>query len=347
MLPKFGSPYQHACIMDKRDFLKTGGLLGLAWMLPTGRLFASANNAAGGCVLIPSETPGPFPLDLTANPFYFRQDIREDRTGAPLRLRLKVLGLETCGPMPNVRVHIWACDADGVYSGYPFQQGGQNTVGETFLRGFQITDAEGVVEFLSIFPGWYPNRVCHIHFKVHVNSSYSAVSQLTFPQAEKQAVYTDNAALYPNGPDPLTPAQDGIFDDGYAYQEATLTYNTDTSEYESYLEVTVQGEGLPTGLQELRNARQFVLGQNQPNPFTDHCVVPLTLLAPGEVTLELFTLQGRSAARIEQRGLPAGEHLLPVDLGELGLAQGSYAYQVEVRNAQGTFRDVRLMTSAR
>ncbi|MBP8824079.1 MAG: hypothetical protein KBH07_10570 [Flavobacteriales bacterium] len=92
--------------MDKRDFLKTGGLLGLAWLLPTGKLFSAGANTAGGCVLIPSETPGPFPLDLTANPFYFRQDIREDRTGAPLRLRLKILGLETCGPMPNVRVHI-------------------------------------------------------------------------------------------------------------------------------------------------------------------------------------------------------------------------------------------------
>ncbi|MBP8824078.1 MAG: hypothetical protein KBH07_10565 [Flavobacteriales bacterium] len=215
------------------------------------------------------------------------------------------------------------------------------------MRGFQITDAEGVVEFLSIFPGWYPNRVCHIHFKVHVNSSYSAVSQLTFPQAEKQAVYADHAALYPNGPDPLTPAEDGIFDDGYAYQEASLTFHADTGEYESYLEVTVQGEGVPTGLQELRNARQFVLGQNQPNPFTDRCVVPLTLLAPGDVTLELFDLQGRSVARIDREGLSTGQHLLPVDLGQWGLAQGTLAYQVEVRSAQGTFHDVRVMTSAR
>lgn len=333
--------------MDKREFLKTGGLFSLAWFLPTGKLVAAADPKGGGCVLIPSETPGPFPLDLSDNAFYFRQDVREDRTGVPLRLRLKVLGLENCGAMPNVRVHIWMCDADGVYSGYPFQLGGLNTVGQTFLRGYQITDNEGQVEFLSIFPGWYPNRVCHIHFKVYVNSSYSAVSQLTFPQAEKQAIYADHATLYPNGADPLTPAGDGIFNDGYAFQMTTLTFNTDTQEYESYLEVTVQGEGVTTGLQELRNGEQFLLGQNRPNPFTDRTEVPLTLKHPADVALELFDLQGQRVARIERPGLAPGLHQLPVDLAQLGLARGSYAYQVEVRTVQGVFRNALLMSAAR
>jgi protocatechuate 3,4-dioxygenase beta subunit len=37
-----------------------------------------------------------------------------------------------------------------------------------FLRGVQITDAQGIVEFKTIFPGHYPGRVNHIHMKVHV-----------------------------------------------------------------------------------------------------------------------------------------------------------------------------------
>jgi protocatechuate 3,4-dioxygenase beta subunit len=37
-----------------------------------------------------------------------------------------------------------------------------------FLRGVQITDAQGVVEFQTIYPGHYPGRVNHIHMKVHV-----------------------------------------------------------------------------------------------------------------------------------------------------------------------------------
>jgi protocatechuate 3,4-dioxygenase beta subunit len=37
-----------------------------------------------------------------------------------------------------------------------------------FLRGVQITDAQGTVEFKTIYPGHYPGRVNHIHMKVHV-----------------------------------------------------------------------------------------------------------------------------------------------------------------------------------
>jgi protocatechuate 3,4-dioxygenase beta subunit len=37
-----------------------------------------------------------------------------------------------------------------------------------FLRGVQITDARGIVEFKTIYPGHYPGRVNHIHMKVHV-----------------------------------------------------------------------------------------------------------------------------------------------------------------------------------
>lgn len=336
--------------MNKRDFLKTGGLLGLASVLPTGKLVAHGRDGdgdRGACVLIPTETAGPFPLDLSANTFYFRQDVREDRTGAPLRLRLRILGLTNCEPMPNVRVNIWHCDANGVYSGYTNQNGGLNTTGLTFLRGYQLADANGEVEFLTIFPGWYPGRVCHIHFQVYVSSNYAAISQLTFPIDAKQAVYTDNAGLYSAGVDPLTPSQDGIFSDGYQYQLATLTFNNGSQEYESSLDVPVQGTGSATGLQELRNAEQFTLGQNQPNPFTDRTVVPIILKQPSDVTLDLHDLSGRRVARISEPGLSAGTHHITVDLAALGLNSAHYAYQVEVRNAHGVFRDCKLMSALR
>jgi len=333
--------------MNKREFLKTAGLFGAASLLPTGRLMASALGGRGSnsCVLIPSETAGPFPLDLSANAFYFRQDVREDRTGAPLRVQLRIVGLDNCEPMQNVRVNIWHCDANGVYSGYPNQQGGLNTTGLTFLRGYQITDADGRVDFLSIFPGWYMGRVCHIHFQVHVNSNYSAVSQLTFPIDAKQAVYTTHPALYPNGTDPLTPAQDGIFNDGYQYQLSTLTFNEATQEYECFLEVTVQGTGIPTGLEELRNAQQFELGQNRPNPFKDRTEVPITLAQTADVVLDLYDLQGRKVASVQRMGLATGDHVIPVDLHVLGLAPTSYIYQVQVTNASGVFRNCKRMNA--
>ena len=62
--------------------------------------------------------PRSFPLDLTENTFFFRQDIREDRAGVPLRQKIRIVGADNCDPMPNVRVNIWHCDRDGDYSGY-------------------------------------------------------------------------------------------------------------------------------------------------------------------------------------------------------------------------------------
>ena len=338
--------------MERKEFLRFAGAAGLASFIP-GSLDAKEHPdvpaapapPGGGCVLIPSETAGPFPLDLTANTFYFRQDIREDRTGAPHRLRLRILGAEDCLPMQNVRVNIWHCDADGVYSGYTNQNGGVNASGQTFLRGYQFTDANGEVEFLTIFPGWYPGRVCHIHFQVYVNSNYAAISQLTYPITEKQAVYTDNPTLYTAGIDPVTPSQDGIFSDGYQYQEASLVYDADAMEYQSSLEVTVQGTGLNTGLEELRNAAQFTLGQNFPNPYEQVTMVPITLRNKSDVLLELFDLSGKRVAAVQRDHMPAGEHALRIDLAELGLQSGNYVYQMNVTNPSGTFRQGKMMTA--
>ena len=39
----------------------------------------------------------------------------------------------------------------------------------TFLRGIQLTDADGSAEFETIYPGWYIGRTIHIHLKVHLD----------------------------------------------------------------------------------------------------------------------------------------------------------------------------------
>ena len=72
---------------------------------------------------MPSETAGPFPLDLSANEYFFRQDIREDRVGVQMRQKVRIIGAGNCQPMPGVRVNIWHCDRDGNYSGYNTEEG--------------------------------------------------------------------------------------------------------------------------------------------------------------------------------------------------------------------------------
>ncbi len=95
--------------MKRGDFLKGLGIIGAGAVVPLNAVksFAADANGAGkttgACVLIPSETEGPFPLDLTTtnSATYFRQDVREDRAGSPLHLKLKIIGLTNCLPMGN------------------------------------------------------------------------------------------------------------------------------------------------------------------------------------------------------------------------------------------------------
>jgi protocatechuate 3,4-dioxygenase beta subunit len=328
---------------NRRDFLKTAGLAGVSTLIPFGSIFAgNGSNSPQSCVLIPSETAGPYPLDLTANQAFFRQDIREDRSGVQLNLRMKIFGLANCAPMQNVRVNIWHCDKDGNYSGYDTQ------VGKTYLRGYQITDANGEVEFVTIFPGWYNGRICHIHFQVYVSSQYAAVSQLTFDLAAKNAVYAANPSIYTKGADPLTFNQDNIFSDGYQYQLATLEADPETGGYRSYMEVSVQGSGtMGVGHIEKENAKQFILEQNYPNPFTTDTTIPFSLYQTSDVIIELFDLEGRRVAVLTEAKYGAGDYSIPVHMNRLGLASSNYVYQIQVTNADGTFRQCNLMTSAR
>lgn len=334
--------------MNKRQFLSSAGILSIAALVPSTHLIAKKfeEESTASCVLIPTETAGPFPLDLTENTFFFRQDVREDRQGVPLHLKLKILGDANCLPMQNVRVNIWACDKDGQYSGYS-QPNNQGQAGLTYCRGYQITDANGEVEFITIFPGWYTGRICHIHFQVFVNSATAAISQLTFPLEEKNALYAANTLLYTKGADPLTFTTDGIFADGYQYQVASLEYDTNKGGYNSYLEVTVKGGSITsTGYLEQQNAKQFHLGQNFPNPANNETVIPLELFNNSNVTIQLFDLQGRIITTICDKVLSKGNYTFLVDKNGMGIQSKSVVYQLVVRNSQGSFKDCKVITFA-
>ncbi|MFH8802791.1 intradiol ring-cleavage dioxygenase [Streptomyces sp. NPDC017936] len=136
---------------------------------------ASATSSGSGCMtLMPSVTEGPYYLDGAL----VRKDITEGKSGVPLTLRLTVVdATDGCTPVPGAAVEIWHCDAWGYYSGYTTANPGGSAPAEsedgstaddgTYLRGYQIANANGVVKFQTIFPGWYTPRTCHVHLKVH------------------------------------------------------------------------------------------------------------------------------------------------------------------------------------
>ena len=83
--------------MKRGHFLKSLGGLSLLPFVP--KLHAHTPPGGGSnCILVPSETAGPFPLDLTANEYFFRQDIREDRVGVQMRQKVRVIGAGNCQP---------------------------------------------------------------------------------------------------------------------------------------------------------------------------------------------------------------------------------------------------------
>ena len=134
---------------------------------------------------------GPYYLERSP----LRRDVTEDRLGVPLVVGL-ALGTAAGSPLAAASVEIWHCDAAGVYSGYPSpdmssEEGPANpeySVDRTFLRGTQESDGEGMVEFHTIYPGWYPGRTVHIHVIVKVGGRVFT-SQRYFPDELTDEVF--------------------------------------------------------------------------------------------------------------------------------------------------------------
>jgi protocatechuate 3,4-dioxygenase beta subunit len=173
------------------------------------------------CVVTPEQTEGPFFIDKRLQ----RADIRADpasgalRGGTPLMLTLRVhaVGRSACLPVSGAIVDLWHCDADGQYSGVDQKTGG--SAKENFLRGYQVTGSGGTVRFITVYPGWYPGRAVHIHFKVRTRASGNKgsefTSQLYFDDGITDIVHA-NGIYRRRGRRDVLNTEDGLFrhDDG-------------------------------------------------------------------------------------------------------------------------------------
>jgi len=145
---------------------------------------------------------GPFfihDLEKSDDISLIRQDMRgrynqDAEPGVEMQLHLRVLSSKSSScnmtPVVGADVYIWHTDGQGFYSGFGTRGGSdeqkpdapyagtpntnqlENT--DRFLRAVQTTDANGVVSFRSIFPGWYNGRALHIHFVAFKQGSMSA-----------------------------------------------------------------------------------------------------------------------------------------------------------------------------
>jgi len=193
----------------------TGGSTGAS---TTAETTGAAAETASTCVVRPEQTEGPYFVDEMLN----RSDIREEREGVPLDLVFNVSRLDegnaaACGPLAGAMVDIWQCDAAGEYSDVQDNAEGFDTRGETYLRGYQVTDENGTARFTTIYPGWYRGRAVHIHFKIRDSpeseQGYEFTSQLFFDDALTDEVFTQEPYAE-KGERDLRNADDGIFQGG-------------------------------------------------------------------------------------------------------------------------------------
>lgn len=207
---------------------------------------SGGSTSTAACIADPEETNGPYPADgsntvngMASNVLIqtgvVRSDIRSSfassttvAPGVPLTLTLTVVNSNTsCTALAGYAVYIWHCTRDGQYSLYS-----SSVQDENYLRGVQVTDANGQCTFTTIYPGCYPGRYPHIHFEVYSSLGMATLytnrvltSQMAMPRDISSAVY-NSATGYSQSVSnlaSLTTSNDSVFGDNTAAQIAQMT----------------------------------------------------------------------------------------------------------------------------
>ncbi|NEU09359.1 intradiol ring-cleavage dioxygenase [Flavihumibacter sp. R14] len=199
----------------------------------------TATNTGSGsttCAVAPTETEGPFPTHSPGS--YNRSDIRDGRSGYDMTAKITIGNVNnSCAALAGAIVDIWHCDAQGNYSEY----GSSNLQAAHFLRGRQVTDANGLVTFTTIFPGWYSGRATHIHVHIYDSTGKSLkVTQIAFPEGSGSAVSIVNG--YDKGMSGYTSnANDGIFRDDRSGAEIATVSGSIADGFQLAMKINVAG----------------------------------------------------------------------------------------------------------
>jgi protocatechuate 3,4-dioxygenase beta subunit len=193
-MPKKLTTIQRLSRREAFRLMGAAGATALVGRSLVGTPSAAQETETPACILTPALTEGPYFVDERLN----RSDIRIDptdssvREGVPLGLNLNVqrVANSSCTPLTGAVVDVWHCDAVGTYS----DEAALGSGSKKFLRGYQVTDENGAVQFTTVYPGWYPGRAVHIHFKVRLfagsQKTYEFTSQFFFDDTLSDQIYT-------------------------------------------------------------------------------------------------------------------------------------------------------------
>ncbi|WP_420450241.1 protocatechuate dioxygenase [Ilumatobacter sp.] len=177
----------------------------------TDALTAADFDSVPTCMRTPASGRGPFPTTGLLE----RRDITDGYPGRPFRCAIRVVDAD-CVPIPGAAVEIWHTDASGDYSQYVDGGSGKDEAdGTNFCRGLQTAGDDGIVEFHTIYPGWYDSRTIHIHATVYVDGDDTLTTQLYFDEAYTERVMAEGEyAQY--GPPDTTWGTDSVAGDPVA-----------------------------------------------------------------------------------------------------------------------------------
>ncbi len=175
--------------MDRRTFIRAGAA---ATVTALSGVEVGCAAEPTLCTVTPTFQEGPFYVNtLTAG--LKRRDVTEGMRGAPMLVRMTLLESQTCRPCANLPVDIWSTSPMGLYSAVDNSivlRGGEDTTGTTYMRGHQFTDGDGVVEFETLFPGWYEVTPPHLHFTTQLPGERAYTWQFFIDDAFAEEVYT-------------------------------------------------------------------------------------------------------------------------------------------------------------
>jgi len=243
--------------MKRKNFLKQLAFAGASLSV----LQACANDKK--CTETPEGEEGPFPTHQPES--MVAQNIVSDRVGMPLTIKISINNINNnCKGLPFAIVDIWHCDSKGEYSEYGGSAGGvmfppPNTgqgdsnrmppppppgndnrqrppmggglqaadhTKEHFLRGRQLTNADGIASFTSIFPGWYPGRAPHIHAHIFDKNGKSLlITQIAFPEEVTHEIYAQGV-YKDHGQADTSNTGDHVFNDSIANELASISGNS-------------------------------------------------------------------------------------------------------------------------
>ena len=200
----------------------------------SGQATAAGVTTVSCTTVTPEKEPGPYFVDVRLN----RSDVRTDtstgvaQAGIPLVITLYLYSDDNCTPYGGAVVDIWNANAEGVYS----DEASENSTGTNHLRGYQVTDADGMVQFTTNMPGWYSGRTMHLHVEIR---AFDSSSDQTF-EWQTQLFFGDtiDAAVAATSPYTTNPNSPRVIDENDRVWQEDWTGAGDTGVVDDGAEVT-------------------------------------------------------------------------------------------------------------